>query len=457
MWLGEQAVKADGAAILQRHVGHAVNARNGRGLYLRAGAGGGGQVFGAGYVGTVQSGYEDDRIGRCVHRPNGLKVFFEPVKLVNVCSFCFGDSDLRAWIRSHGGPRGCDVCGRFDSPTLKLPQVVERIEQCIRRYYGRAVDQLGYCSADGGYLGEHWDSWDMLFRIELDLPRDSGRLYNAIANTMTDEVWCEFDVGALAPDRALWNSWEAFCETVKHERRFFFHATGKDDYDSFTPASLLSSIASFCESSGLLKEIPIGARLWRARPDLEKGKRAVVQDFGPPPVEKALQSNRMNPAGIPMLYLASSPTTALKETRSIEAKVGLWRTSVPLKILDLRCLPRVPGMFSDVSRTHALTLKFLHNFASDIMQPVDRDQRPHVDYLPSQVVTEFIRDYPFGKGAVDGIAYGSTVHRRGWNVALFLGPVDLGLAEPKWGAPSPKPRLAFERAVWQRARPDEQR
>ena len=114
-------------------------------------------------------------------------------------------------------------------------------------------------------------------------------------------------------------------------------------------------------------------------------------------------------------------------------------------------------MFSDVSRTQALTLRFLHNFAADIMQPVDRDQRVHIDYLPSQVVTEFIRDFPFNTGAVDGIAYGSTIHRRGWNVALFLGPVDLGLAEPKWGAPSPKPRLAFERSVWQRARPDEQR
>ena len=43
-------------------------------------------------------------------------------------------------------------------------------------------------------------------------------------------------------------------------------------------------------------------------------------------------------------------------------------------------------MFSDVSRTQALTLRFLHNFAADIMQPVDRDQRVHIDYLPSQVV-----------------------------------------------------------------------
>lgn len=290
----------------------------------------------------------------------------------------------------------------------------------------------------------------MLDKIGLDLPRDDGSLFGAIANTM-DEVWCDFEVGSLAPDKALWSSWAEFCETVKHKRRFFFHATGKDDYDSYTPASLLSSIAHFSESTGLLKEWPVGTRLWRARPDIAKRERAVALDFGPPPVEYALQSNRMNPAGIPLLYLASSPMTALKEIRSVAAKLGLWRTTRPLRILDLTNLPSVPSMFSNIDRTQALTLKFLHSFASDIMQPVDRDQRVHIDYLPSQVITEFIRDYPFEHGVVNGIAYGSTVHSRGWNVALFLGPVELGLAEPtRWE--KSQPSLAFERSVWKSAR-----
>ncbi|WP_348771937.1 HEPN-associated N-terminal domain-containing protein [Burkholderia sp. Tr-862] len=371
-----------------------------------------------------------------------------PMSLDRVCSSCFSDHDLRAWVRNQDGPRGCCVCNKFDSPTAEFHKIVNRIEECLRRYYGRAVDQLGYCSAEGGYLGEHWDSWDMLAKVGLDFPRDySGRLNSAIAGAMIDEPWCDFDVGALDLDHALWSSWESFCSTVKHERRFFFHASGRDDQDSFTPASLLSSIAHASEDLGLITEIPPGLGFWRARPDLQKGQRVGASNFGPPPAHLARQSNRMNPAGIPMLYLASSQATALKETRTEQAKVGRWRTARSIRILDLRRLPPVPGVFSDSARAPALTLKFLHDFADDIMKPVARDEQVHIDYLPSQVVTEFMRDHSFKAGALDGIAYRSTVHRGGWNLALFLGTIDLGLAKREWGPRRPL-AFTFDKSMW---------
>ena len=365
-----------------------------------------------------------------------------------VCSSCFSNQDLRTWIRDHEERRGCDFCGKFDSPTVEFHKVAAYIDQCIARYYGKAVNQLGYCSAEGGYLGEHWDSWEMLNRVGLELPRDhTGSLFSAIAGAISDEQWCDFDVGALELDRALWSSWESFCHTVKHRRRFFFHNSGRDDQDSFTPASLLSSIARASEALGLIVELPAGLRLWRARPDLPKGCRVAASDFGPPPLEFALQSNRMNPAGIPMLYLASSATTALKETRAEQAKMGLWRSIRPIRILDLRDLPPVPTLFSEEARTLTLTLSFLHDFANDIMKPVARNNQVHIDYLPSQVVTEFMRDYDFSGGALDGVTYGSTVHKRGWNVALFLGPIELGLATSEWGV-TPPPFFEFDKATW---------
>lgn len=351
-------------------------------------------------------------------------------------------------MRKQSGRRGCDFCRKFDSATVELHKVVAHIEQCISRYYGSAIDQLGYCSAEGGYQGEYWDSWEMLDKVGLNLPRDAnGNLYSDIAGAMTDEPWCDFDVGALDLDHALWSSWESFCRTVKHKRRFFFHTTGRDDQDSLTPASLLSKIADVSEELGLVVELPAGLRLWRARPDLQKGRSVTASDFGPPPVQHALQSNRMNPAGIPMLYLASTSTTSLKETRATESQVGLWRTVRSLRVLDLRRLPPVPGMFSDATRTSALTMRFLRDFASDIVKPVDRNNHVHIDYLPSQVVTEFMRDYKFAAGALDGVAYKSTVHPRGWNIALFLGPVELGLAKRDWGI-TPSPVFRFERSTW---------
>lgn len=370
------------------------------------------------------------------------------MNIEHVCSACFDDDDLRSWIRDENGPRGCDACGKFDSPTCELSKLCQHIQSCLEKYWGFAVEQLPYESAEGGYQGTTWYTDEILFgEVGLSLPRDSNdRLYYALLRELTDETWCEYDWLTLDHDVALRTSWERFCATVKHKRRFFFHSDGTDDQDSYTPASLLKAIAHISQRMGLIHNLPVNTKLWRARPDIAQGKKVSVVDFGPPPVHLALQSNRMNPPGISMLYLASTAKTALSETRANKARVGQWKIARPLRMLDLRHLPHVPGCFSDVERTDRLALRFLHHFADDIMSPIARDQRVHVDYLPSQVVTEFFRDFEFEEGRLDGIAYGSTVYPTGWNVALFADQVDLGLEKPEWGLP-PAPWLSFERSV----------
>ena len=154
----------------------------------------------------------------------------------------------------------------------------------------------------------------------------------------------------------------------------------------------------------------------------------------------------MNPPGIPMLYLASSKKTALKETRAEQGRLGQWSCLRALRVLDLRQLPEMPGYFSDATRRERLTLNFLYHFSADIMIPVIRDKYIHIDYLPSQVVTEYLRDFSFDDGKIDGIAYESTIHPCGWNVVLFCDPVDLHLEEPDWG-PRPPQWLGFKGAI----------
>lgn len=351
-----------------------------------------------------------------------------------VCSSCFADQDLRRWIRAQDGIRGCDACEQFDSPTCKIEDLCEKIQESLERYWGFAVDQLPYESAEGGYQGITWSTWEILQdEVGLELPRDRNeRLFHAILSRLRDEVWCEYDWLTLDIDVALRLGWNRFCDTIKHKKRFFFHNEGVDDKDSYSPKSLLKAIASSCENLGLMGQIPSGTALWRARADLRRGVKHSAHDFGPPPLAHALQSNRMNPPGIPMLYLASSVPTALKETRVKAGHVGRWKLLRSLHILDLRSLPEVPGIFSDEHKNDRLTLRFLRHFAHDIMQPVARDQRTHIDYLPSQVVTEYLRDYKFKSSRLDGIAYASTVNPVGWNLALFSSRLELGLVAPEW-------------------------
>ena len=165
-----------------------------------------------------------------VRAPGPLLVL---VMINRICSACFTDEDLRAWIRSAGGPRGCDVCGKYDSPTCELSELCDYIESCLRKYWGFAVDQLPYISAEGGYQGVTWHTYDLLLEeVGIELPRDSGdRLFHALVQGMTDELWCQHDWLSLDRDVALLTSWERFCKTVKHQRRFFFHAEGESDHD----------------------------------------------------------------------------------------------------------------------------------------------------------------------------------------------------------------------------------
>jgi RES domain-containing protein len=371
-----------------------------------------------------------------------------------VCSSCFDDEDLRAFVRQATGRRGCDFCEQFDSPTRALEEVCNHMRSCLEQYWSFAVDHLPYESAEGGYQGATWDTDDLLDHVGLSLPRDRcGRLFRAIRDELPDETWCEYDWLTLDTDQALASSWRRFCEVVKHQRRFFFHRRGTDDRDSFTPALLLRHIARMAQGLDLVRDIPEGIRLWRARSDLPKRKKAPPSEFGPPPLDRALQSNRMNPPGIPMIYLASARTTALRETQATQGHVGQWIALRSLRVLDLRKLPMVPGIFSGVDRDRRLGLRFLHHFAEDIMQPVPRDQRVHVEYVPSQVTTEFFRDFEFKGGRLHGIAYPSSVDRRGWNVALFASRSELGLTDASSRSPLRRPWLKFQRSSWVGLRP----
>ena len=48
-----------------------------------------------------------------------------------------------------------------------------------------------------------------------------------------------------------------------------------------------------------------------------------------------------------------------------------------------------------------------------------------MDYIPTQVFTEFLRDYPFRGGRIDGLRYRSATGQKGANVVLFAGPKDV--------------------------------
>ena len=65
-------------------------------------------------------------------------------------------------------------------------------------------------------------------------------------------------------------------------------------------------------------------------------------------------------------------------------------------------------------------LTFLHHVAEQMSQRVAPDDRVHVDYVPTQVVTEFLRSrVRWQGGRIDGIKYNSSAHPGHASYALF--------------------------------------
>ena len=353
-----------------------------------------------------------------------------------VCAKCFSDDGIVEFIENFEGPPGCLFCEGADAPTAPLDAVADHMRECLMKFYGFAVDQLPYETQEGGYQAPHWDTYDLLFdQLEIDLPRDPNeRLRFTLPDLISEESWCAYSWVSLEYDEELDYAWKKFCRTIKYERRFFF-SLPKDkgieekqwlhDSDEFSPLALLSEIIKIAEESDLVRILSSGTEFFRSRPCERAEPYQTACELGPPPRDKALQSNRMNPPGIPMVYGAETEEIAVRETRSPRVAVGKFQLERETRLLDIADLPAIPGIFSGVERLTRLGLIFMHAFAKEIARPVERTDRIHIEYIPSQVVTEFIRDAKINDSPVDGIRYPSTLGAGGRNIVLFATLDDL--------------------------------
>ena len=126
-----------------------------------------------------------------------------------------------------------------------------------------------YESAEGGYQGTVWDTYDFVQdELALELPNDNhNSLFDAICNGLGSQLWCTRHLYALGPDEALAYSWETFCKLVKHESRFFFSRAPRrsDDRELLPPDNLLELIADYAVAVGLVRTMPAGQIYFRAR------------------------------------------------------------------------------------------------------------------------------------------------------------------------------------------------
>ena len=171
---------------------------------------------------------------------------------------------------------------------------------------------------------------------------------------------------------------------------------------------------------------------WRTENSGEEDEFDVETAYSPErmlPVAEYVGDGCANPRGIPCLYMASSPDTAMAEVRPW---VGSRISAAEFKMMR-DCV--VVDCSLDKTRSFAFELDFLlkstepdanakesgvwGDIAYAFSKPVALDESP-LDYIPTQVLAEAFHNHGY-----DGIVYKSLLNEHGRNIALF----DMAAAE----------------------------
>jgi len=339
----------------------------------------------------------------------------------HVCANCVHDFYLASLVDAAASHMGCNYCGEH-VPTAEVSCILDAVVTGIHYAFNDEASAGAPYSKD--FPIEYFSTQDVLEEtLSYEGVIWSNELIEDVAGALHEVGWVEAPegdfFGSYAHQRYRW-SWAAFVSAVKHQSRFHFHVDkSEDDYGErpISPAEMLSFLGHVFEYNEMVQTISTEAVFQRVR----KGAWPLVAlEAGPPPYTKAT-AGRMNPAGIPYLYLAFDQRTALAEARAVvgeEVTVSQWQPSRELRVLDLTHQPQCMSIFAghDPAQDHVI---FLRHFIEDIRKPVGEDDLLEIEYVPTQLVCEYLAQvFSTGGKPLDGLIYPSAL-TAGKNLVLF--------------------------------------
>ena len=222
------------------------------------------------------------------------------------------------------------------------------------------------------------------------------------------------------PEFAGWRSYDNFARRVRQKRRYV--------WEPEVTAFLDTVLETVRERD---RKISKGSILYRAQHGIKYREDDAGVDicaYGAErmkPLSDRAREGRANPAGIPILYLASSEQTAISEVRpwiGSELSVAQFSITRDLKVIDL-------------SLGHGRA-SFQHLFFSELLgeKPVSREKKEEAvwidvdnafsrpvtrsdetaDYVPTQILSELFCDNGY-----DGLVYRGQFGESGYNIGLF--------------------------------------
>ena len=342
-----------------------------------------------------------------------------------VCSECVFDYALKAFVLAEADSEGCDYCGEA-VPTIHVDHLIEKIANSLYLEWGNPDEELPYETREGGYQGAIYDTDEII-----DDAAENQVLQDDIIDAFRGRLWCERDYFGLKWHQALSVGWMAFCDLVKHHNRYMFlseedEAGGHWSNDGVPAGRMLHELGELIKELGLVHVLPADTDIYRARLSSSGESFMTAAELGSPPTDRALYASRMSAAGISMFYGAFDPDTCLKELDYDQGKhtasIARFKTTSDSQVVSLTDVPSIPSIYDDEQRRQRDALRFLHEFLYDFAKPITKDDKERIDYVPTQIVTEFIRySMTDGNGGkLVGVKYPSARERAGECIVLFV-------------------------------------
>lgn len=354
------------------------------------------------------------------------RVNFEKIDNKYICQNCVNDKFLKKIIRNNLIKNECSYCEK-KNPSTCVNKVLSEISEAIKTEWNEAIDSLSYDSSDGGWQGKTYNNNDLVELLHNENSIENEALIEDIKKAFINIVWCK---SYHTDEERFLTDWDNFCETVKTKYRYTFldildrQSTNKKTSSTRNFLNNLSKIIKI--EKNLFQEIRQGTDIFRVRKFNDSNTISEdAKSLGTPLPEYSINHNRMSAPGIPIFYGALYSITAINETPnnglSVKTILAKFKTLKLLRILDFSKHVNSPSLFDKKRRNLRGSIRFLNAFASDISKPIAKDGKEHIEYIPTQIITEYLRyTFKYKKLSIDGIYYKSSKQDNGNCCALFI-------------------------------------
>lgn len=350
-----------------------------------------------------------------------------------ICAIPFDDYAIKNFIKNNGIKKICYWTGE-ESTCILMADLIDFIDERIQFEYVEPYCAGAVYNKKETFYEDRFP--ELLVQSSLEVLNDllsetPFEILEYISEELSEQYWTAKELYVPSIGEIHAQSWEQFNFIIKHRVRFmFFNESNKINAPSYAefsdPYTILEEFKNAIFIHDLIIKFDVDdLEVHRARMHKPQKEQLKLEELGPPP-EKLAQANRLSPAGITMFYGAFEEETAIIEVLDINRPdyyitTARFSNLKPLKLIDFSSLKWI-SLFDKGNDEKRKTQILLYQFLADLTKPISSDGSQHIDYIPTQVVTEYLKTLfksELGE-EIHGLIYPSSKRKAHNNIVLFF-------------------------------------